>query len=295
MSRPPIVRSTFRAMGTDVAVLTPDDARPAGVLAGVRSIFEAEEQRCSRFREDSELSRVNRAAGTWTEVSPGFEALIRFGLEQARATEGRFDPTMLAAVRAAGYDRDFAAVSTGPVAPADAPVPGGGWRDVRLEPGRVRLPSGVGLDLGGIAKGWTVDLAADAALRTGAPWVLVNAGGDLRIDGDAPPLDVAIEDPWDRDAEALRLRLATGGLATSSIRARSWGEARHHLIDPETGAPSDDAILQASVWASTCAEAETLATWALLTGPRALRRVAGAIVTRDGDLLTSFPAEAVAA
>jgi thiamine biosynthesis lipoprotein len=159
----------------------------------------------------------------------------------------------------------------------------------------VRIPDGTGIDLGGVAKGWTVDLAAAAALEAGAAWALVNAGGDLRIAGEAPALDVAIEDPADRSAEALRVRLAAGGLATSSIRVRAWGEGRHHLIDPATGAPADDAVIQASVWAATCAEAETLATWALLTGRSALDRVAGAIVTRDGDLVTSFPTTEVAA
>jgi thiamine biosynthesis lipoprotein len=282
-------------MGTDVAVVTPDDAGHPEVVARVRTTFEREEQRCSRFRDDSELSRLNRSAGSWCEVSAGFETLVRFALGQARVTDGRFDPTMLAAVRAAGYDRDFHELSRGAVPPAGVPVPGGGWRRVRIERGRIRLPEGVGLDLGGVAKGWTVDLAADAALGSGARWVLVNAGGDLRIAGDAPRLDVAIEDPADRDAETLRVRLASGGLATSSVRVRSWGEGRHHLLDPDTGAPADDAVLQASVWAETCALAETLATWALLTGPTALRRVAGAIVTRDGELSTSFGREAVAA
>jgi thiamine biosynthesis lipoprotein len=295
MTEARIRRSAFRAMGTDITVLTPDDGNHPEVLVRVRTTFETEEQRCSRFRDDSELSRLNRSSGRWCAVSAGLEAIVRFSLAQARVTDGRFDPTMLAAMRAAGYERDFDELARGAVPPAAAPVPGGGWREVGVESGRIRLPAGVGLDLGGVAKGWTVDLAAEAALAAGAPWTLVNAGGDLRIAGDAPPLDIAIEDPADREAEALRVRLSSGGLATSSVRVRSWGAGRHHLIDPETGAPADDAVVQASVWAESCALAETLATWALLTGPSALRRVAGAIVTRDGELLTSFGREAVAA
>jgi FAD:protein FMN transferase len=286
--------SAFRAMGTDVGVTTPG-GRHEEALARVRETFDVEERRCSRFRSDSELSRVNAAAGRWCEVSVGFEALMRFAIDRARATDGRFDPTVLAAVRAAGYDRDFAEIAGGAAGPASPAIPGGGWRRIDIEPGRVRVPRGVGLDLGGVAKGWTVDHAVAAALGAGTRWVLVNAGGDLRIAGDAPALEVAIEDPAERTAEVLRLRLARGGLATSSVRARTWGEGRHHLIDPETGAPADDAVIQASVWSETCAEAETLATWALLTGPPALGRVPAAIVTRDGDLVTSFPREVIAA
>ncbi len=291
MSTETFLRSAFRAMGTDVTVLTPIAAHEEA-LGRVRETFETEEQRYSRFRDDSELSHVNRAAGSWCRISAGFEALLRFATGQARITAGRFDPTLLAAVRSAGYDRDFAELARGPGRPMGARVPGGGWRTIRIEPGRVLIPDGIGIDLGGVAKGWTVDLAAAAALEAGVAWALVNAGGDLRIAGEAPPLEVAIEDPADRSAEALRVRLAAGGLATSSIRVRAWGDGRHHLIDPSTGAPADDAVIQASVWAATCAEAETLATWVLLTGRSALDRVAGAIVTRDGDLVTSFPAAA---
>jgi thiamine biosynthesis lipoprotein len=294
MSPETFLRSAFRAMGTDVTVLTPIAAHEEA-LGRARETFETEEQRFSRFRDDSELSRVNRSAGSWCEISVGFEALLRFAIGQARVTAGRFDPTLLAAVRSAGYDRDFAEVARAPGGPTGAPVPGGGWRTIRIEPGRVRIPDGIGIDLGGIAKGWTVDLAAAAGLEARAAWALVNAGGDLRIAGDAPALEAAIEDPGDRSAEALRVRLAAGGLATSSIRVRAWGEGRHHLIDPATGVPADDAVIQASVWAATCAEAETLATWALLTGRSALDRVAGAIVTREGDLVTSFPATEEAA
>jgi thiamine biosynthesis lipoprotein len=295
MSTETFLRSAFRAMGTDVTVLSPIAAHEEA-LGSVRETFETEEQRYSRFRDDSELSRVNRSAGSWCGVSAGFEALLRFAIGQARMTAGRFDPTMLAAIRSAGYDRDFAEVASAPERPpTGAPVPGGGWRTVRIEPGRVRIPDGIGIDLGGVAKGWTVDQAAAAALEMGAAWALVNAGGDLRIAGDAPALEVAIEDPADRSAESLRVRLASGGLATSSIRVRAWGDGRHHLIDPATGAPADDAVIQASVWAATCAEAETLATWALLTGRSALDHVAGAIVTREGDLVTSFPATEEAA
>lgn len=288
-------RETFRAMGTGVLVIAPATADPrvrADALSRIRSVFSAEELRFSRFRGDSELSSVNAAAGRWTTISPGFERLVRFALDQAERTGGLFDPAALDAVVAAGYDRDFDEVLAGARGTLHPPRPCGRWAEIEVRPGELRLPRGVGLDLGGVAKGWTVDLAVDAALQSGLPWAFVSAGGDLRIAGDTPGIDVAIEDPADADAEVVRVRLSRGALASSSITKRAWGPGLHHVIDPRTGIPSDDRTLQATVWAPTCAEAEVRATWALLTGPSALATINGAIATADGELRTNFSVEA---
>ena len=154
--------------------------------------------------------------------------------------------------------------------------------------GALLLPPDTGLDLGGIAKGWTVDLAAASAIADGLAWALVSAGGDLRIAGDAPTMEVTIEDPGAPTEAAGALRLATGALASSSTMRRAWGPGLHHIIDPRTGAPTDSPVVQATVWAPTCAEAEVLATWALLRGVDALDRVPCALVTDDGDLVVNF-------
>jgi thiamine biosynthesis lipoprotein len=123
-----------------------------------------------------------------------------------------------------------------------------------------------------------VDRAAERALGAGLPWVLVDAGGDLRVAGEASPLPVAVEDPHRPGHELLRLVLERGALATSSVARRSWGEGLHHVIDPRTGQPSAAATVQATAWAPTCAEAEIRATWALLEGPSAAARFPAAIV-----------------
>lgn len=284
-----LARSAFRAMGTDVRLIAPaGHPRFEEAADAVERIFEREERRASRFRADSELSRVNRAAGAWTEVSEGFASLVAFALEAAARTQGRFDPTVLGAVVAAGYDRDFDELLAGARDALRAAPPCGRWREIRLEGRRLRMPAGVGLDLGGVAKGWTVDLAARAAVRRGLPWAAVSAGGDLRIEGACPEIEVAIDDPEDAGAEAGRLRLASGALATSSVTRRAWGPGLHHLIDPATGRPSDGPVLQATVWAPTCAEAEVAAKAALLQGEAYLERAAAVLVLRDGRILTSF-------
>ena len=286
------VSHSFRAMGTEVSLTGPDEASFTGASEAVEFVFAREERRFSRFRDDTELSRVNLAAGRWTPVSAPFQALVDLALAQAQRTDGLFDPTVLNAMVAAGYDRDFDEVLAGARGALHPPRPCGRWREVATRPGEILLPAGVGLDFGGIAKGWTSDLAAEAAMLEGLTWSLVSAGGDLRIAGDAPSIDVRIEDPGDASATAATLRLATGALASSSTLRRAWGPDLHHVIDPRTGAPSDSPIVQSTVWAPTCAEAEVLATWTLLTGMAAIDTVPCALVSRDGDMIVNFDAEA---
>ena len=291
-------RHAFRAMGTAVELLVDDDRTPAAAvaraIAEVESVFLREELRYSRFRGDSELSRVNAAAGSTTLVSEPFAELLRFSLRQAAGSGGLFDPTVLAAVRAAGYDRDFDEVLAGARdALRPRAVPCGRWREIGLRGRVLRLPRGVGLDLGGVAKGWTVDLAADAAVSAGMPWAVVNAGGDLRVAGSAPAVEVAVEDPADPSATIARLSVTAGAVATSSTLRRAWGEGLHHLIDPRTGAPSDTGVVQATVWAPTCALAEIAAKRALLGGE--LGADPGVVVGGDGDVVMNLePVEALA-
>lgn len=274
-------------MGTSIRVLTDDAADERAISSAataIRGTFEHEERRFSRFRPESELSRVNAASGRSIALSPSLGAVMRLALEAARSTEGVFDPTVLGAMGAIGYDRDFDEVLARARGMLHPTSPCGRWRDVTLEGDVLRVPAGVGIDLGGIAKGWTADLAATRALEAGLPWALVNAGGDLRIVGDAPAIDVAVEDPDDRGAELGRLSIREGGLATSSIRSRSWGPGLHHVIDPRTGAPAETDVLQVTVTAPTCAEAEIRATAALLGGSATAERAAVA-VTADGRVL----------
>ncbi|GBC86460.1 FAD:protein FMN transferase [bacterium HR12] len=295
-----IHRHAFRAMGTRVEVLTDASEDPrsfADAVVRVRDTFERFERRCSRFRPDSELSRINRRAGRPTRLSPELAELVSQALAAARRTSGRFDPTVLDAVVAAGYERGFDELLAGARAALRPPRACGRWREVRLEGPTLHLPEGVGLDLGGIAKGWTVDLAVAAALEAGLRWVLVNAGGDLRVAGDPPSegIPVGVEDPEDPSAELLRLHLLGGALATSSTTRRAWGPGLHHLIDPATALPAATGVLQATAWAPTCAEAEVAAKDALLRGPGSLQDVPGVLVLADGRVLTNLEPGTVAA
>jgi len=260
-----MLRRAARAMGTRMELLlVPDgDGRdPERVLDEAFAEIVRIEELASRFRPGSELSRLN-AAGSLV-VSVDLLRLIGLALALREVTGGRFDPTVHAAVVAAGYDRTFDEVPrTGP-SPRPA-APGGGRVDVDPRTGRVTLAPGVGLDLGGVAKGWAADRAADVLGTAGA--CLVNAGGDIAVRGrlDGAPWPIGIT----RGDGPATLGLERGGLATSGVDRRHWlrgGRRMHHVIDPATGRPSETDLVRVTTVAADAAHAEAWATALLVSG-----------------------------
>ena len=288
---PGIQRWSFSAMAMDVVLAGPLSAGTRSFAAAARAVeevFREADARFSRFRPDSELSRVNVAAGRWQAVSAMFAELLRRSLDAARATEGLFDPTVLPALIAAGYDRDYDELLRKRPRPPFAARAAARWHDVQLDGRMLFLPEGAALDFGGIAKGWAVDRAIERT--SGLRWSMVDAGGDLAIAGRPPrPVPITVADPWEPAAELAQLGLDGGALATSSVVGRSWAPGQHHLIDPRTWRPARTPVVQSTVWAPTCVEAEVLAKWSLLRGPRSLREVPGIMVLDDGTIATSMP------
>ncbi len=271
-----LARAGFAAMGTTVSVLAPADRPEAPGI--VRDLFAAWEQTLSRFREDSELSRLNARAGDAVAVSPLLFEVTRTALAAAAATGGIFDPTMLRQLVAAGYDRSFDALPAFQPPPVGAAMPGGAWRHVALDPRArtVRLSRGVMLDFGGIAKGMAVDAALRALTDAGIARAAVEAGGDAAVaatPGGDEPWGVRVELDADEAAGIPRaeraIELCGGAIATSTTSRRRWrqgGVARHHLLDPRTGAPSAGDLRAVSAIAGSCAQAEVAAKVALILG-----------------------------
>ncbi len=291
----------FRAMNTDVAAwVWSESPQAAAHLADVETLFGQVEAELSRFRPDSGLSRLNARAGAGSQpTSSLLQAVLRQALAAARESNGIFDPTVFHAVRAAGYDRSFEQLAEAPEAEMAPPIPAycRDWRSVKLDPkaGTAALPVGLGIDLGGIGKGWAVDRAAKVAGAWGA--ALVDAGGDIRATA-APggePWPVAVQDPFNPGEDLMVLALDEGAVATSSIGGRQWrrdGQIMHHLIDPRTGEPSKSDVHTATVLAPTAEQAEIAAKVALLLGKRAGRRyledrgLSGIMIGHDGDRMT---------
>ena len=176
-------------MGTTVSMLLPEQQGELGMQI-VHTLFTEWEQTLSRFLPDSELSRLNRRAGTPTAVSDLLYAVLATALTAAQASQGVYDPSLLDQLEQVGYDRTFddlpAVVGARFIAPGE---PGGGWRGIRVNPlsGYVSLPVCIKLDFGGIAKGMAVDAALEGLRQSGVSSALVNAGGDLAVLG-LPPV-----------------------------------------------------------------------------------------------------------
>jgi thiamine biosynthesis lipoprotein len=263
-------RAAFHAMGTTIAVIAPSgQAREA--LRLTRDLFDEWERTLSRFRPESELSRLNAAAGFCVAIGPLLLTTLNKAIDAARATRGVFDPTVLQRMIEIGYDRTFEAMPPRLPAVQNARASHvGGWREIMVdEPRRlVRLPAGVGLDFGGIAKGLAVDAALDLLTEQGIMPALINAGGDLAVRGTPPNLP-----HWPITApgkdEQWVIGLEQGALATSGLSRRRWmqgDQPRHHLIDPRTGEPSASALWSVTAVAGACAQAEVAAKTALILG-----------------------------
>ncbi len=278
-------------MGTEVSVVA-EAGEAERARAEVAELFERWERTLSRFREDSELSRLNALAGTQVVVSELLLGALTTALAAARATAGLYDPTLLRALERLGYDRSFEHVPALAPAATVASAPGGGWRRIRLDQRErtVTLPAGVGVDLGGIGKGMAVDAAIERLRADGLRRAMVNAGGDLRVLGTPADLGswpVAIDGP----KGSLTVPLARGALATSGIGRRRWRQGaaeRHHLLDPRSGQPAWTGLWSVTVAAATCARAEVAAKTAFILGQRAGadflagKRLAGLLATDSG-------------
>ncbi|HWI63980.1 MAG TPA: FAD:protein FMN transferase [Symbiobacteriaceae bacterium] len=242
-------------MNTDVAVDGPADLRPW---------FAEVEATLSRFDPASPLCRLNGLPGRWVVVPDLLWRAVGAALHAAAATDGAFDPTVLGALEAAGYNQSFE-LGPGPLSPAR---PAGRWREVKLDSNlkAIWLPPGVRLDLGGIGKGLAVD--GGIAHLKGAPRALVNAGGDLavRMTADEPPYLIDVEDPFDPDRVLATFGVRRGAVATSSMTGRRWGDGLHHIIDPKSGRPAETDLAAATVFGPGAAMAEALAKAAIVLG-----------------------------
>jgi FAD:protein FMN transferase len=232
-------------MGCDVVVSGGDATAAAEVFARWEASF-------SRFRPESELSRVNAAPEPSLVVSPLFARTLRVALDVAQATGGLVDPTLGCALENAGYDRDFDGLAPDGVLGPAVPSRLG---EVRLDGVILRRPPGLRLDLNGVVKA----IAVDEAVATLAGPGFVSAGGDLAVRGS---VDVGLPGGG-------VVRVVQGGLATSGVVSRRWcraGAVQHHLIDPRTGRPARSPWQQVTVSGATCLDADAAAKTAFLLG-----------------------------
>lgn len=252
------------------------------------------ERRWSRFLPGSEVSQLNRYPERPVVVSADTYLLVDRAVTAWRATDSLFDPTVLDAITAIGYDRSFERVPQRVIGPAIQPQPPPGCDGILLEPSlnAITLPRGVAIDPGGIGKGLAADLVVTELMSSGAEGALVNIGGDVRVAGAPPSSDrwsIRVDHPLDPDRELARIGLREGAVVTSSRLKRRWirsGDEVHHLIDPRSGESTSSNVVAATVVSGEAwwAEAQTKPIFVLGAhmGLQRLTDSSGLVVTDDG-------------
>lgn len=282
------------ALGTTARVLVAGGHQLAPALTEADRVIARVDDLASRFKPGSELSRVNSDPRFRISVSRELAGLLADALHWSRETGGLFDPTVGAALLAAGYDRDFSQLQERTSAPVAPSGPAPGWHRVQLEGQVLTRPPGLLLDLGATAKAWAADRAATLAGAAAGAACLVSLGGDIATSGPVPAggwtVRIADDHLGGEDEPGQTVSLFARGLATSSTAVRRWlrqGMSMHHLIDPRTGRPARGRWQTATVVADSCLRANALSTAALVGGELAEAllarfRAAARLVSADG-------------
>ena len=245
-------------------------------LPAVTRWFEEWEQVLSRFRYDSELTRLNQIHEHPVQVSEVLWDVFQAARKAEQMTNGLVTPTVLNAMIDAGYDRPFDDL-------IDLNPPGAGSVEISVASRKeisaheadrtITLPSGIGLDFGGVAKGWAAHQAMER-LQVEGP-ALVAAAGDIAISGPragGSPWQIGVADPFHKGEEIEILFLESCGIATSGKDRRRWlreGALKHHIINPLTDQPAETDVLTVTVIAPDVMLAEAAAKAAFIQGSRA--------------------------
>ncbi len=289
------------AMSTTVSVqIVGAHPNAPSLAADALDWFRLVEAACSRFDASSDLSLLCRTVATWVPVSPLLFEVLRVAIAVADATDGAFDPTLGSTLAAMGFDTHW---QTGLTVPAPAGVTHADWRDVELDEAtaRVRLRRPLLLDLGAIAKGFALDLAARS--MAGVAHGCIVAGGDLLCRGTnarARPWRTAIVDPCAPSHTAATVEVDAPEFAVCTSGGYRRHTARgHHLLTPSahdrarraTSPASATPLASVTVVAPQAMIADALSTASFVLGAERATRLLDAqevdalLITHDGTQL----------
>lgn len=251
----------FDAIGT-VWRIDSGEALDAGVRARVDAVVDRYDRTWSRFRADSDASRLRTEPGEHVFPEEAEELFALYD-DLHELTGGAVSPFVGDALEQLGYDADYTLVPRGPVAAAPS------WPAARARGGRgLDTAAPVVLDVGAAGKGHLVDLVLDELLEAGVEHSVVDAGGDLRALA-AGPFRVALEHPYD-PARAIGVAVPLErALCASASNRRAWGDGLHHVLDGRTGRPVDTVVATWAV-ADSALLADGLATALFVAPPETL-------------------------
>lgn len=292
-------QAEWSALGTYVQLTVADATKLSSAEDTARALLDRIDAACSRFRADSDLSRVNAAAGRDVSVSPLLAMAVEVAVQVAGHTQGIVHPLLGDTMVRLGYNTTYSQLDAGRVTDiTTAPVDLDAWRDIRVSEGSVRIPAGHSLDLGATGKAWAADIIAQTIVRELGVGVIISVGGDIAVatpEGQVASWPVEITEHPDRPGHTQIVQLGEGGLATSSTQVRRWsvaGITAHHLIDPRTGAPAADVWRTVTASGPSAVAANAATTAAIVLGEEATewlnaRHVAARLVASDGTITTT--------
>ena len=256
------------------------------------------ENKLSRTINTSEISAINSAKGSKTQVSEQTAELIKKAIKYSELSNGKFDIT-IAPVSSLW---DFKSESPAP--PNDSQIKEAlshvNYKNISVEGNTVELlDESAAIDLGGIAKGYIGDKAKEFLIEKGVTKALINLGGNiLVICPENDSLKIGIQDPNGQEG-ALSGAISTNGnsLVTSGIYQRCFeynGKLYHHILDTSTGYPVDNNLASVTIIGPESADCDALSTTVFCLGAEeglklvnSLDGYEAVIITKDNETLFS--------
>jgi len=271
-----LVNHAFHAMGSPCHLqfyaVSRQQAQEAKLL--VQQRLEQLEQRYSRYRDDSLISKINRASGSAkaTKIDPETAALLAYAEQCFQESDGLFDVTSGILGKAWSLNKT--------VLPSEQQLRQYqkliGWKKVEWSQKSVYLPeAGMQLDFGGIVKEYAADSIAQLLKNKGITSGIVELGGDIKVIGPRPSGEgwpVAIRNPLEQNKQSLQLTIKQGALASSGDYERFQlidGVRYSHILNPKTGMPTTG-LRAVSILSEHCVVAGSIATLAMLKGTKGL-------------------------
>ncbi len=290
-------------MGSVLRAMVVHCRRPRADRAWALVVEEMErtEAALSRFRSESELSRLNRGAGSgaWQPAGDRLYAMVAMAARAQRVTAGRFDVRVLRRLEELGERAGVQIPDPGPRALPHTRNAVDACSGLERRPRERAIRVAEPVDSGGVGKGlglrWAARVAR-SALPSGSG-LLLDAGGDIVAFGPQPdggPWRIGIEDPHGGGEPMAVIELRNASVATSSTAVRRWtapdGRPVHHLIDPRTGEPGGEGLAAVTValadpaWAEVWSKALFLAGSSRIGSAARARSLAAWWVREDGTL-----------
>ncbi|MEK7647086.1 MAG: FAD:protein FMN transferase [Patescibacteria group bacterium] len=268
----------FKALGTEIIICAEIPQKKCGVFPNIKKIFYDFEKKFSRFQPASELSRMNQCSGKEFNASPLMIEIMRLAKTAHKKTSGIFNPAVLNILENLGYDKNFEDIGginqNQPASAKIYTVKNSAFTGIKINKmaGKIKMPKGLRIDLGGIGKGFVVDLVSQKLKKYSANF-WISAGGDMIFYGTnhGQKWRVGVQNPLRHENDIMEVEMPEKmpAIATSGITKRVWrqnGQAYHHIIDPRTSLPANNRLLAATVVAHNAWWADVLAKSALILG-----------------------------